>query len=202
MTPQEPISEAEKRQVFFRAAEPLFTRFGFRKTTVDEICHDAGYSRGTFYDLFDNKQDMMISLVIEKATAAFEAWRREDDPSQPFLTRLRSMIEHIGAMVLENPLIIEARKVQELFEVHGQASARHRDNPMLLYLHAMIAEGVERGELRPVDPERMTMLLFIVIDNLFFQTRELYHMPSGLEDEAFGEEAWRFIERGLKGIER
>jgi len=41
-----------KRGRFFSTAEPLFERFGYRKTTIEDVCRAAGMSKRTFYELF------------------------------------------------------------------------------------------------------------------------------------------------------
>ena len=42
--------EEEKKQKILRAAKELFSRFGFKKTTVDEIAEAAGMSKRTVED--------------------------------------------------------------------------------------------------------------------------------------------------------
>ena len=61
---------------FFETAEPLFERFGYKKTTVEDVCRAAAMSKRTFYDLFKDKQDLLMQLteaVIEDATNSWEA---------------------------------------------------------------------------------------------------------------------------------
>ena len=42
-----------KREKVFNAAKELFSRFGFRKTSVDEIADLAGISKRTLYRKFN-----------------------------------------------------------------------------------------------------------------------------------------------------
>ena len=45
------------------AAETLFIRKGLDDTSVDEISEMAGYSRGAFYSNFENKEQVLLSLI-------------------------------------------------------------------------------------------------------------------------------------------
>jgi AcrR family transcriptional regulator len=58
---------AERRQNLIEAAWRCAGRRGFRELTVDEICSEAGTSKGTFYGYFSSKQDMQLALLEEDA---------------------------------------------------------------------------------------------------------------------------------------
>ena len=45
------------------AAETLFIRKGLDDTSVDEISEMAGYSRGAFHSNFENKEQVLLSLI-------------------------------------------------------------------------------------------------------------------------------------------
>ena len=80
--PNSPVDARRRR--FFVAAEPLFERFGYRKTTVEDVCHAAGTSKRTFYELFSDKKDLLLQLaecVFNDLTLEWEASLPEDlDP--------------------------------------------------------------------------------------------------------------------------
>ena len=64
----------QKQDRFYEAATPLFDRFGYRKTTVEEICRAAGMSKRTFYDLFDDKEHFFAELTMAGMNRAVEEW--------------------------------------------------------------------------------------------------------------------------------
>lgn len=43
-----------------------FSRFGYKKTTLDELCHDCRISKKTIYEHFDNKEDLFNSLIVRE----------------------------------------------------------------------------------------------------------------------------------------
>jgi AcrR family transcriptional regulator len=56
-----------KRERVFLAAKELFGRFGFKKTTVDEIADLAGISKRTIYEVFHSKEAILADLVMFEA---------------------------------------------------------------------------------------------------------------------------------------
>jgi AcrR family transcriptional regulator len=47
------------------AARSKFDRFGFKKTTVDEIAREARISKRTIYEHFKDKEDLFVSLFMK-----------------------------------------------------------------------------------------------------------------------------------------
>lgn len=61
-------SAAERRLQIVRAAEKLFSRKGFHATTIEEIAHEAGVSKGLIYVYFEDKTDVLfltLRFVLE-----------------------------------------------------------------------------------------------------------------------------------------
>jgi AcrR family transcriptional regulator len=64
----EPIElDQAKREKVFLAAKERFSRFGFKKTTVDEIAELAGISKRTMYQVFNSKEEILAELVMFEA---------------------------------------------------------------------------------------------------------------------------------------
>lgn len=52
-----------RRLLLFEAAADLFARYGFRKTSVEDITSVAGVSKGSMYLEFRNKEELFDALV-------------------------------------------------------------------------------------------------------------------------------------------
>ena len=90
-----------KKITIIKAAQELFARFGFVKTTVDEIARAARMGKATLYHYFRSKEDV-FKEVIEKETRILnekvkEAIDKEETPQKKLrafvLTRMRYMNE-------------------------------------------------------------------------------------------------------------
>jgi AcrR family transcriptional regulator len=57
----------DRRQQILAAAKRVFAQRGFHTANVDDICKAARIARGTLYQYFDNKRDVMLALMNETA---------------------------------------------------------------------------------------------------------------------------------------
>jgi len=71
--------EIDKRQRVLAAAIAVFGRYGYRRTSMEDIAAEAGISRPALYLLFQNKKDVFRSAAagicaggIERAAAALQ----------------------------------------------------------------------------------------------------------------------------------
>jgi AcrR family transcriptional regulator len=58
--------QAETRQRLLDAAAKAFIKHGFQGASVEEICAEAGYTRGAFYSNFETKEQMFVELLHQR----------------------------------------------------------------------------------------------------------------------------------------
>jgi len=75
------------------AAEARFRRFGYKRTTIDDITAEAGTGKGSLYLHFTSKQAVYLA-VVEAALERFVAAASHLlDASDPVPVRLRALVE-------------------------------------------------------------------------------------------------------------
>lgn len=57
------LETQEKKKRIFDSSLRLFQRYGFDKTTISDISREAGFSNGSIYHFFNNKQSILIQLA-------------------------------------------------------------------------------------------------------------------------------------------
>jgi len=63
------MKENPKREEILRAGSECFARFGFDKTTLDDIGQVAGLNKASLYYYFKNKEDIFIAVVLAETQA-------------------------------------------------------------------------------------------------------------------------------------
>ena len=56
------VRQDRQRRRLFEAAAAVFARSGYADATAESIAREAGMSKATFYEHFDNKEDCIIAL--------------------------------------------------------------------------------------------------------------------------------------------
>ncbi len=63
--------KAETRRRLLEAAAEVFIRRGFQGASVEEICDEAGFTRGAFYSNFRSKEEMFVELLHDRVYGAY-----------------------------------------------------------------------------------------------------------------------------------
>lgn len=89
-----PRAAAETRQRLIEATQRLVLRQGFNATTVDQICAEAGLTKGSFFHHFENKEAIGLAAIEAWGEAGTRLYARawtggETDP----LAQLHAMID-------------------------------------------------------------------------------------------------------------
>ncbi len=83
------------RQKILDAAEQRLWRYGFKKTTIDEIASDAGVGKGTVYLYFDGKEEIGLAIISEyKRRGLEEITRITQDTAKPPAQKLTEMLQY------------------------------------------------------------------------------------------------------------
>ena len=62
------IQQEERRARILDAAERCFARTGFHRTTMQDICKDAGISPGALYIWFSSKEALIAGISARHTT--------------------------------------------------------------------------------------------------------------------------------------
>ncbi len=54
-------ADREKHESILAAAERLFVRYGFKKTTIEDVATEAGVGKGTIYSYFRGKEELLLA---------------------------------------------------------------------------------------------------------------------------------------------
>ncbi len=70
---QNQTRDSAKKIAVFDVAADVFARYGFRRTTMNDLAEAAGISRPALYLMFENKEHLFIELVSYRVDEAISA---------------------------------------------------------------------------------------------------------------------------------
>jgi TetR/AcrR family transcriptional regulator len=138
------------------AALDLFVEKGYAATRVEEVAQRAGVSKGTLFLYFSSKEELFKAVVRENISGRFAEWGEElktfEGTSEELLRYcLTSWWERVGATKasgIPKLMMSEGANFPELAQFFQQEVVQ----PGNALIQRILQRGVERGELRPVDP--------------------------------------------------
>lgn len=137
-----------KRNLILNAAAKCFTRYGFKRTAMDDIAQAAGVSRAALYLLFQNKEDIFRSLsekLYGEAIARAEAALRSE---LGFRDRLIAAFEGKDMELVK--LVKSSPHGSELIDLNHAIGAdifSHAEKRFKALLTQSIQEAEGRGEI-------------------------------------------------------
>lgn len=146
----EKSSSDRKRRRLLEAAAHCFAGFGFHKTTVEEIAHAAGVSKGLLYVHFSSKEALLeavLAMTLEEWNEA--TWSEVERQSRDVRSALRVMHRASIEYALRKPLLrrILDRDAYLLLST-VDAPARENMDQWRRELTALVERGIQDGELR------------------------------------------------------
>lgn len=143
---------AERGDRILDALATLIARWGYGKTTVDDVAREAGVAKGTVYLHWPTKGAMLHAL-IEREEQQWNAIIAERMASDPRGGTLSSLYGHAMALCLENPLL-RALFIQDhdaLGEWTRSPQSRERADQRMERLYTLLEALRTAGTLR-TDP--------------------------------------------------
>lgn len=137
-----PIAKAELKDKILSIALPLFKAEGIKSVTVDEIANRAQISKRTLYELYGNKEDLLLACIkrdeelLSLRMAEFVS-RSEDEMDILFHFLRLKMRE---GKKLNKSFITDIQKYRKVVRYLDSNRNRNRE-----YALEFIAKGVEHG---------------------------------------------------------
>jgi AcrR family transcriptional regulator len=93
------VRKDRQRRRLFGAASAVFARAGYADATAEAIAREAGMSKATFYEHFDNKEDCIIRLFDVSAEAVIVGMRNAASvPGDPGMRYRAAIADFLGAL--------------------------------------------------------------------------------------------------------
>jgi len=161
----------ETRAKIIESAIKLFSTRGFNAASVDDICKDAGISKGAFYHHFETKQALFLALLdgwLETIDTAIEASKDMTVP-ETFM-QMTEAFPYIFETAGEGlPMFLEfwlqASRDKKIWEASIAPYRRYHK-----YFTTLIKKGVDEGSFVEVDPELTSRMIVSTAMGLLLQS--------------------------------
>lgn len=161
----------ETRAKILDAAIKLFSTRGYNAASVDDICKEAGISKGAFYHHFESKQALFLALLDGWLQAIDNAIDASKDRTAPetFMQMTEAFPHFLGTAGEALPMFLEfwlqASRDKKIWEASIAPYRRYHK-----YFTSLIKKGVEEGSFVEVDPELASRMIVSTAMGLFLQS--------------------------------
>jgi AcrR family transcriptional regulator len=163
-----PEAKIERRRQLIDAARRCLADRSFRSLTVDDVCAEAGVSKGAFYGYFDQKKDLLLALLDDEDAAMRDLMRHLEEAHLSGVERLRGFAQAMvrrgsdpSGLQIQADLWVEMA-TEPAVRAHWVEAVRERRGA----LRAWVEDGVTSGELSEIPPNAFAAILLALGDGL------------------------------------
>ena len=153
------MAENTQKQILKKSGE-MFFKLGIRSVSIDDICHELGISKKTFYVYFASKDELVAQLLhvsIDGMAKKMENWLRLHDFRQLISILLAQKEVNKNDVRCVPQLVYDLKKYypQQFSEFQLRLFDVQKD-----YLKQYLEQGIREGLVREqLDVEMTAMLL-------------------------------------------
>jgi TetR/AcrR family transcriptional regulator, fatty acid metabolism regulator protein len=137
------------RQKIRDAAKSLVQEKGYEGVTIDQICAEVGVTKGTFYNYFGSKEQLILDDIAEDNLYYRKKLRSQVAKLQPGLAKLTTFLRL--AMAYENSKDVEFARLSYRLRIANpkKTSPLYPDKrEFYKIIEELIVEGQASGEIR------------------------------------------------------
>lgn len=161
----------ETRARILESSIKLFSNRGFNAASVDDICEEAGVSKGAFYHHFETKQTLFLTLLdgwLQTIDNAIEASKDKNAP-ETFMQMTEAFPYMFGTAGEGLPMFLEfwlhASRDEKIWQASIAPYRRYHK-----YFTSLIKKGVDEGSFVDVDPELTARMIVAMAMGLLLQS--------------------------------
>ena len=130
---------------------------GYADTTIADIVREAGVSRRTFYEQFDDKPSALIALYESASRRGLRVLRESIDPARDWQTQVDQALSAYLSSLAQNPVLLRTLFVEILgLGATGLAARRRVHDQMADFMLDVINAG--RGPARLERPMALAVV--------------------------------------------
>ncbi|UCE63683.1 MAG: TetR/AcrR family transcriptional regulator [Nitrospirota bacterium] len=162
-----------RRGEILSAAECLFSKHGFFKTSMAEIAGAAQFAMGTVYRFFKSKEDIYISLVEAKVEELMSLLEKRVSEANTATEKIQAVIKVKLAFADKNRDFFRIY-VSEWSGFEWTVKSAFGDRVWKRYLAQiqlvadLVREGIRKGEFREIDPEDTSLAFHGMLNSTIY----------------------------------
>lgn len=137
----------DKKEQILEASEAMFHKYGYSKTSLDDIAKEAGIGKGTIYYYYESKEDIFLEVAKYHSEKFYLLLKDKISEVKSFEEKFNLAIKLPIRLIYEHaPVLLDAVKNLPRNYLHKLEQFRH-DNKQLMVglLDEIFKEGINQG---------------------------------------------------------
>ena len=153
----------ETRKNILIAAQKLFAAQGFTGSGVEDICRQAGITKGAFYHHFDSKQELLLEILdhwIDIVSLSIDPQEIKKTSSLNLLLDIIDTMEPSFARSKDQPPVFLELFMKGLKDSKLKKINQRSYNKFVDFFAIVVSQGMEQGSIKTDDAREAAKILF------------------------------------------
>jgi AcrR family transcriptional regulator len=157
----------DKNLEILEAAHNLFTRFGYRKTTMEDIGNEIGLNQASLYHYFNNKEDIFLSVVYNRYTQMKEAIRAAINGNMNLEEKLFELYKQKYMFFEQDPLLQEILELN-IKKISTKAKEKIREirEEERTAIQSLLQNAIDENEIPQLDIEATAEIIIRLTEGI------------------------------------
>lgn len=186
---------ADKGQLFLKVGEELFSRYGYKDVSIEDITKEAGVGTGSFYTYFSSKEAFYERILDNLENQGIRSVDRLVAGFRSPINKMKALYRFTTLGVKNNPILLGILTGNKKYIYPGQQDRLSGKSSLRAHVEKVISQIIREGSRKGVfrvrqykNPRRMVLAIYDAI---------LMNLDSdGAED--LMNDILRLLERALK----
>jgi AcrR family transcriptional regulator len=164
------FTEVEKEKIrerLFAAGRSCFTRYGLKKTTIDDLVKPAGIAKSSYYLFFESKEALYVELMMAEMPAMMGrlidvSFAATDDTREALVLLIKRIVTEIETNEFARIMLDNPSELEQLAASIDFGGILQRSAAFYAPLVEKIVEAQERGDIISGDPRQIMYSLGLI----------------------------------------
>jgi AcrR family transcriptional regulator len=161
------MKNEDKKNRILEVARDCFARFGFDKTTLDDIGKAARLNKASLYYYFKNKEEIFLQVVLQESSQYIDDLQHKvshlQSPNDKILQYLIERLRYYKQVINLHQLSIESlHHIEPIFHQFYQSVLEKEK----VFIEKVLQKGVEEKQLYEHNSEQLAFAIITLADAL------------------------------------
>ncbi len=156
-----------KKEIIITSAKELFTKYGYKKVSMDEVAKKSGVTKKTIYSYFQDKESLFKTIFEKEIEEITKKINLNEDSKEPFFNIVTKDIYYMLEYRKHNAFLnmisneIETLKFLKIY-----------DDKIINYIEEKLKKEIKLKNIKPCDTHLTAFILYKIYIAIMFEYEE------------------------------
>lgn len=183
-----------KYEQIIETAKKLFTKYGYKRVSMDEIAKEANVTKKTIYSYFSSKEDLLKYFITEEIKKMKEIVEKTENPKLPYFENVHNVICKLLTYKKESDFLKIIEEESEIFSNPIVInSLKQIDEEIKQYIKKRLQELIDKKYIEVDDLAITSFLIYKMYIALMLEWPE-----ENIEEQKIADNIIKILRNGLE----